>query len=113
MNRLNNEYMENDINDIDNINNVDNINYVNNINHVNNINYVDIVNDVNNTSSNNHNNQTHKWFNNPIFNRIFFNIKNNNYEILIMWFLFIVTIIILLSLVISDIDDRLETERVI
>lgn len=44
-------------------------------------------------------------------NKMYFNIKNDNYDILIMWFLLVATIILLLSLVISDADDKFETER--
>lgn len=112
MNELGNNHMENNTTDVNNIKYVDNIDYVNNINYVDNINYVNNMNNKPN-NFNNYNKQTYKWYNSPVFNSIFFNIKNNDYEILIMWFLLVTTIIILLSLVISDIDDRLETERVI
>ena len=44
-------------------------------------------------------------------NKLFFNIKNSNYEVVVMWFLLITTIVIILSLVVSDAEDRAETER--
>lgn len=48
-----------------------------------------------------------------LLNRIFFNIKNENYEVMVMWFLIITTIILTLSLVVMDAEDRAETERVL
>ncbi|VBB18360.1 hypothetical protein YASMINEVIRUS_823 [Yasminevirus sp. GU-2018] len=44
-------------------------------------------------------------------NKLFFNIKNGNYEVVVMWFLLITTIVIILALAVSDADDRAETER--
>lgn len=52
-------------------------------------------------------------FNKPFFNNIFFNIKNGSYEITVMWCLLIITIVVLLSLLIKDADDKAETERVL
>lgn len=46
-------------------------------------------------------------------NKIFFNIKNGRYEIMIMWFLLIATIVLMLLLVISNVEDDLETQRVL
>lgn len=55
----------------------------------------------------------HNWFfKNKFLNLIYFNIRNNHYEINIMWCLIIVTIIILISLVIKDAHDELEAQRV-
>ena len=59
-----------------------------------------------------HNNQN-RWSNAPIFAKIFFNVQNNSYEVFVMWFLLISTIVLVLSLVVADADDRLETERVL
>jgi hypothetical protein len=49
----------------------------------------------------------------PSCNRMFFYLKNSSFEIYVMWFLLIATIIIILSLVVGDADDRYETERVL
>jgi len=51
--------------------------------------------------------------NKPFFNNLYYNMKNNTYEVTIMWCLLIVTIILLLSLLIKDAHDEIETERVI
>lgn len=51
--------------------------------------------------------------NKPFLNNVFFNIKNNTYEVTIMWSLLIITIILLLSLLLKDANDEIETERVI
>lgn len=49
-------------------------------------------------------------FEKPFFNLIYFKIKNNSYEVIMMWCLIIVTIILLLSLLVKGIED--ETERI-
>jgi hypothetical protein len=87
---------------------LDNNNCINNISNIDNMNNVNNVDNINNVDR-----QINKWYVSPTINRMFFNIKNDSFEIMIMWFLLIITIVILLSLVISDIDDRLETQRVI
>lgn len=44
---------------------------------------------------------------------LLFEIKNNNYEIFIMWFLLISTILLLLCLLVIDVHDQDEVYRVI
>jgi hypothetical protein len=46
-------------------------------------------------------------------NNIYFNIKNNNYEIKLMWLVLLMTIFLLLFMLISENEDRYETERII
>jgi hypothetical protein len=49
----------------------------------------------------------------PRLNKIYFNIKNGSYEVILMWMLLIMTIVISLLLVISELEDSEETRRVI
>lgn len=51
--------------------------------------------------------------NKPFLNNIFFNVRNNTYEVTIMWCLLVITIILLLSLLLKDANDEIETERVL
>lgn len=62
--------------------------------------------ETNNTTS-------YSFLNKPIINTIFFNIKNNTYEITVMWSLVVITILMLLSLLIKDTTDDVETNRVL
>lgn len=45
--------------------------------------------------------------------KLFFWIKNTPIEIYLMWFLLIATIILVLCLVMTNVEDRQETERVL
>ena len=47
-------------------------------------------------------------FNKPLLNNIFFYIRNNTYEITVMWMIIIVTIIIILLLLVNGAQDELE-----
>lgn len=58
-------------------------------------------------------NKHNKWIYNNQISTIFFNIKNNPWEISIMWCLIVTTIIMLLSLVVKDSIDEEETLRVL
>ncbi len=49
----------------------------------------------------------------PFINNIFFHIKNNTYEIYVMWSLLVITILLLLSLLVKDSNDDLETNRIL
>jgi hypothetical protein len=83
------------------------------------LNYIDPTDCKNDIYYNEYNSKnTTSWINfltknKPIINNIFFNIKNGTYELTIMWCLIITTIILLLSLLIKDANDELETERVL
>lgn len=54
-----------------------------------------------------------KYTQTRFLNNIYFNIKNNTYEVSVMWCLIITTIILLLSLLIKDADDLVEAKRVV
>lgn len=49
----------------------------------------------------------------PILNKIFFSIKNSGCEIYTMWFLLVVTILLMLSLLVKNANDEEEINRVI
>lgn len=51
--------------------------------------------------------------NKPFINNLYFNMKNNAYEVTVMWCLLIITIILLLSLLVKDANDEIETQRII
>ena len=51
--------------------------------------------------------------NRPFLNNLYFNVRNNTYEVNVMWCLLIVTIILLLSLLLKDANDEVETQRVL
>ena len=51
--------------------------------------------------------------NKPFLNNIFFNVKNNTFEVVVMWCLLIVTIILLLSLLLKNANDEEETLRIL
>src|SRR5437868_9475849 len=54
-----------------------------------------------------------QWFSSLFFRTLFFNIKNNTYEVTTMWCLIVTTIIILLLILIKGLDDEAETERAV
>lgn len=58
--------------------------------------------------------QSHSSYGNilkkPFINNLYFCIKNEQYEIIVMWGLIVVTIIVFILLVIKDNEDEAETE---
>jgi len=59
------------------------------------------------------NNINNKFIKRSSLNKLFFQIKNNNYEVTIMWALLIITIILLFFYLVDEANDEYETLRII
>src|SRR5437016_5923076 len=95
-NNNNNNNNDNDNNDNSNINLSDGINYC-----------------QLNSNLNSKSNSKSNICNRPFFNKIFFNIKNEPYEIIIMWSVLIITILLLLLLLFDSVVNEQERLRVL
>jgi len=68
---------------------------------------------MNNIMDQEENNINNKFIKRSSLNKLFFQIKNNNYEVTIMWALLIITIILLFFYLVDEANDEYETLRII